>query len=161
MVLALSRMSEKVIQIRLYDVLDIMKGVRHRTLKSGTGILETERELFISESTPRKDKGRLVLISGRDINLVVARKAIHKRIYLTPSMLINELVNERCGVVIFQAGSVDIAIIDTDANSILLFIHRDNVRDPIYEWDRVNETSFKKFFNFRFDSCSLAGVHRA
>ena len=122
MALELSQMSGKVIQIRLYDVPDIMKGIRHLTLKSGTGILETERELFISESTPWTDKGRLVLIGRCDINLVVARKAVHERIYLTPSTLINKLVNERCGVVIFWAGSVNIAIIDIDANSTLFFI---------------------------------------
>lgn len=140
---------------------DIMKGIRHRTLESGVGILKTESELFISESTPWTDKGHLMLIGGHDINLVVSRKAIHKRIYLTPSTLINELVNERCGVVIFWAGSINTAIIDTDMNSTLFFIHRDNVRDPICEWDGVNEASFKNLFDFRFDCCNLAGVHMA
>ena len=154
-------MSGKIIQVRLHDVSNIMKGIRHRALEGGTSILETERDLFISENAPRTDKGGLVLISWRDINMVISIEAIHKRIYLTPSTLINELVNEGCGVVFFWGGSINITIIDTDSNSTLLFIHRDDVRDPICEWDGVNETSFKKIFDFRFYCCHLAGVHRA
>ena len=58
-IMTLMRMSRKVIQIKLYDVPDIVKGIRHRTLESGTGILETERELFVSESTHRQIKAVL------------------------------------------------------------------------------------------------------
>ena len=93
---------------------NIMKGIRHRALEGGTDILEMERELFISESTPQTDKGGLVLIRWCNINMVISRETVHKRIYLTFGTLINELVNEGCGVVIFWTGSINIMVINTD-----------------------------------------------
>jgi len=71
-------MSWKVIQVRLYDVTDIVKSIGHRSLESGTGILETERELLISEGTPRTNKSRLMLVGGSYVDLVIAREAVHE-----------------------------------------------------------------------------------
>ena len=71
-------MSGKVIQIRLYDVPDIMESIRRRMLKGSADIFKAEGEIFVSKSSPWTDEGRLVLISGGDINLVVTREAIHK-----------------------------------------------------------------------------------
>ena len=62
MVLSLTRISWKVVQIRLNDMAYVMESVRHRTLESGSSVLQAERELFISESTPRIDECSLMLI---------------------------------------------------------------------------------------------------
>ena len=103
-----------------------MECIEHRALEGGTGVLQTKRELFVGESAPRTDKGGLVLIGGRNINLVVTRKTVHKRVHFTSGTLITELVNEGCGVVILGIGSMNITVINTDPDGALLFIHRDD-----------------------------------
>ena len=71
-------MSWEVIQVRLYDVSDIMKSIRHRTLEGGTGIFETERELLIGEGAPRTNESCLMLVCRSYVDLVIAREAVHK-----------------------------------------------------------------------------------
>ena len=71
MVLSLSRMSWQVVQIRLNDMANVMKSVGHRTLKSGSSVLQAEQELFIRESTPWTDECSLVLILRCNIDLII------------------------------------------------------------------------------------------
>ena len=111
----------------MYDVPDIVEGIRHRTLEGSADILKIEGELFVRKSASRTDKGRLVLIGRGGINLVVTREAVHERIYFAARTLVNELINEWRGVVVFWASSINVAVIDTDANGTLFFIDRDNI----------------------------------
>ena len=154
-------MSWEVIQVRLYDVANIMKSIRHRTLESGTGIFKIERYLLISEGAPRTNESCLMLVCGGYVDLVVTRESIHKRINLTSYAVIDKLINKRSRKVIFWTGTINIAVVNTDPDSALLFIHRDYIRHPIRKGNGVNETVFKKLFDFGLDGCSLSGVHRA
>ena len=120
-------MSRKIIQIRLYDVSDIVESIRHHTLKSSADIFEAEGELFISKGAPGTDEGRLVLINRSNVNLVVTREAVHKRIYLAARTLINELINEWRGVVVLWASSINVAVINADTNGALFFVDRDDI----------------------------------
>ena len=120
-------MSWEVIQIRLYDVFYIVKSIRHRTLKGSTGIFEAEGDLFISKGAPGTDEGGLMLICRSNVDLVVARKTVHKRINLATRTFIDKLVDKGSGVVVFWTCSVDITVVNADANGALLFIDRDNV----------------------------------
>lgn len=138
-----------------------MEIIGHFTLKISTGILQTERKLFVGKSAPRTDKGCLMLISRRDINLVVSRKTIHEGIHFAPRTLVNELINKRGGEVILWTGLVNVTIINTDSNSTLLFSHREDIRHPVRERNGIDETSLEKLFDFCFDSGSLSGVHGA
>src|SRR5271168_3567328 len=120
-------MSREVIQVRLYDVSYIMKSIRHRTLKSSTGIFEAEGELFISKGAPGTDEGRLMLICRSNVDLVVTRKTVHERINLATRTLVDELVDKWSGVVVLWTCSVDITVVNADTNGALFFIDRDNV----------------------------------
>jgi len=71
-----------------------MKCVGHYSLESGTSIFQEEGRHFVSKSAQPTDEGGLVLIGRRNINLVVTRKAIHKQENITPSTIIDELVNK-------------------------------------------------------------------
>ena len=84
-VFTLSRMSWKIIQVRLYNVSDVMKSEGHCTLEGSADIFETERELLISKGTPRTDESSLVLISGSNIDLVVTRKPSIKEYISLPA----------------------------------------------------------------------------
>lgn len=155
----LNRMSRKVIQIRLNNALDIMESVRHCSLKCGPSILKANRELLIGESTPKTDKCGLVLINQKNMDLVVPRKPVHKRKYLTRSTFVNDLVNKRSGIVILRASAVDITVIHTDTNNTLLLIYRNNIRNPLCQGNQINKTIFIKFFNFSLDGGCLSRVH--
>lgn len=85
-------------------------------------------EIFVSKSTPQTDKGSFVLIGRRNIDLVVTRKAIHKREYLTPNIVIDQLVNKGSRIIVFWICAIDVTIINTNPNSALPFRHRDNIR---------------------------------
>ena len=102
-----------------------------------------------------------MLVGGCNIDLVIAREAIHKRVNFTSCALVNKLIDEGRREVILRIGTIDITVINTDSNSALLFVHRNYIRDPIRQWNGVNETSLEKLFDFCFDGCGLSGVHRA
>ena len=72
MVLSLTRMGWQVVQLRLNDMANVMKSIGHRTLKSGSSVLQAEREIFVRESTPRTDECGLVLILRCNIDLIIS-----------------------------------------------------------------------------------------
>jgi len=57
---------------------DIMKGIRHGPLESGPNIFKAKGYLAISKRLPEVDEGRLVLDGWECIDLIVAKKNIHK-----------------------------------------------------------------------------------
>lgn len=154
-------MSQKIIQIHLNNVTDVMRSVGHFSLESGISIFQAERELFISKSTSSVDEDSFVWIHRQNIDLVVTRKSINKRKYLTPSIIVDKLVNEGSRIVIFRTCAIDVMIINTNPNSSLLFGHKENVRYPVYWWDRINKPCLEKLFNFSFDGRSFSQVHGA
>ena len=48
-----------VIQIRVYNVFDVMENIGHSPLECGTSIFKVERQLPVSESTPWAYEGCL------------------------------------------------------------------------------------------------------
>ena len=101
-ILALTRMSGKVIQVRLDNVVNIMKCIGNLHLKRSPSIFVMEREIFVRECTPWIDKSCLFLIGKCDVDLVVTRKTIHEGKYLAPSTFINDLINEGSRIFIFR-----------------------------------------------------------
>jgi hypothetical protein len=55
-------MRRQVIKIRLDNVLDIMKRIRHDTLKIRTMVLQTKINFPIGKGTPRENESSFVLI---------------------------------------------------------------------------------------------------
>ena len=70
------RMSSKIIKVSLNNPLNIMKHVRHSSLKSGSNIFKTERHFLVSEGAPKTNESSLVLILRFNLDLVVARESI-------------------------------------------------------------------------------------
>jgi hypothetical protein len=65
-----------------------------------------------------------------DLDLIVAREAIHEGHSLVAYTVIDNLVDERCGEVVFRTSMVEIAKISADTNSALFFFNGDGVGDP-------------------------------
>ena len=79
---------------------NVMKCIRYFSLEGSTGIFKAERKLLVSKGTPQTDEGSFVLICRRNINLVITRKSVHKRVDLTPSTIVDELVDKGCRIII-------------------------------------------------------------
>lgn len=102
-------------------VFNVMEIIQHFSLKIFPNILKAKKELFICKSPPWIDKGCPILISGRNVYLVVTRTIIHKGKYFTPSTFIDDLVYKRSGVVILWTGMIKVMVINTYLNGALLF----------------------------------------
>ena len=72
------RMSSKIINISLNNLLNIMECIRHGLLESGSNIFKAEGNFLVSEGTPRTNERNPMLIFGFDLDLVVARESIHE-----------------------------------------------------------------------------------
>jgi hypothetical protein len=68
---SLTRVSNKIANIRFDYILKIMECEGHNTLEGCSGFFKAERNLPVCESTPRKNKFRLVLILGFNLNLFI------------------------------------------------------------------------------------------
>ena len=58
--------------------------------------------------------------------------------------------------VVLGTSFIQISEIDTDSNSSLLFVHRNNIQYPFRQGYRIDKSCLQKFFDFSFDSHSLS-----
>ena len=158
-IMALTTMRRKIIQVRLNDVLNVVECIRHHSLKCGPNILKAKRELFICKSPPWTDKGGLILISRCNSYLVITRKTIHKGKDLTPSTFIDDLIYKRGGIIILWIGMIKVTVINTDSNGALFLSHRHDIGHPICHMDNINKSSFMKFLNFPLNGGRFSRVH--
>lgn len=141
-------------------MINIMKGIIHHSLEGSTSILHTKRELFVRKDSPRTNESSFLLINGENVNLVISRKTDHKRKNLTLDTFVDDLIYKGSGIIIFRTCPIDSMIVNTNVDSSLFLSRRNNIENPIYQWDRINETNFKMFFNFSLYGSFLSRVHR-
>ena len=100
MVPPLARMGKQIIQVRLDNILDIMKRKGHFPLKGRSGIFQIEGNFLIREGTPRTNKIHFMPVLWLDLDLIIPEKYIHKRKYFATHVSINDIINAGCGVVV-------------------------------------------------------------
>jgi hypothetical protein len=132
----------------------------HGPLKSGSNILQAKRHLLIRKCTPWIDKSCFMFIFGINLYLIVSRKTIHERKYLTACTLIDNLVNERGGEIILWTGLVQILEVHTYVNCSLLFVDRNGISHPLSELNGVDETGFEDFLYFSLNSCYILRINQ-
>lgn len=96
-------------------------------LESGSSILKAKRNNVICECALRCSKGCYVLILLSDLNLVVALKTIHEGYDFMADRIIDNFVNKWCGIIIFRACTIKLAIISKSVDITLFFVNRDEV----------------------------------
>lgn len=131
MVLKTLRVGNKIIKPLLHGILNIVKTIIHCLFESFSLILKAKRKFVIRKRTPWKNECSLMLVKREYFDLIVAREAIHKWENFSLGVIINNLVDERGWVFVLVKISINISIIDTYSDHILLIYHRNNVRDPI------------------------------
>jgi hypothetical protein len=123
-------LSGEVVQVGEDDCSQIMKDVCHSPLESCTGIFEAEGYDTICKRTPRGNECGFVLISWVDLNLVIARKSVHKGKSLMVGAVINNLINEQRWEVVLGTCIVEIVKIGANANRSLFFVDGYRVGNP-------------------------------
>ena len=54
--------------------------------------------------------------------MFIARKVVHEGKYLTPSAVINDLIDKGSRIIILRTGPIDVTIINTDLNGTMFLI---------------------------------------
>ena len=87
-----------------------------------------------------------------NLNLIVAKEPIHKGKYVTSRTIIDDLVNERCWVIVLGTRFGQIYM-EFSAYMIgsLLFVYWNEVWYSLGQRDRLDEPFFKKLLYFSFD----------
>jgi hypothetical protein len=138
-----------------------MEDVCHGTLEGGAGIFEAEGHDTICKRAPWGYECGFVLIGWVDLNLVVAREAIHKGESLMASTIVDNLINERRWEVVFWTSVIEIAKVRANADGALFLVDGYRVGNPRSVSDRVDESCCAQFVYFGFDSRGLSWVKRS
>jgi hypothetical protein len=120
----------EVIQVSEDDASEIMENVSHGLLECHTCVLESKRHNTLRKSTPWGCECGFILIHWMDLDLVVAREAIHEGQGLMAGTIIDEMFDERGREVFFGTCMVDIAKVSAYVNNALFFVDRDRVGNP-------------------------------
>lgn len=66
-----------------------------------------------------------MLVYQENVDMIIAREAIHKGKYLTTGTIINNLVNQRGEIIVLRTSTIYVPIINVHTN-YLLFLHVKN-----------------------------------
>jgi hypothetical protein len=130
MIHSLARVSNKIIKVRFSYVLKIMKRESHGTLKGCSDILRPKGIFQVCKRSPRTNKFHLLLVFVFYLNLIISRKFVHKRKHFASDTLVENLIDERCGEVVFRIGHVLVTEIHGYTDGSLLLIYRNEVVYP-------------------------------
>ena len=131
MVDPLFRVSNEIIKISFHNPGDLMERIRHSPLESGSNIFKAERHFPIGEGAPRADEGGLVLIFRLDLDLIIPKESIHKGEDFISTAIIQDLINEWRGIIVFRTCLMQISKISIDAYFSFLLVYCNRVRDPL------------------------------
>ena len=122
MVSPLYGVGDEIVKISFHNLSDVMESIRHSPLEGGSNIFEAERHFLIGEGAPRADESCFVLIFGFDLDLVIPRESIHKGEDFISRTVIQYLINERHGKVVFRTCLVQISKISANMNFAFLLV---------------------------------------
>lgn len=151
MVNPLFGVSGEIVKISFHNPSDVMESIRHSPPEGGSNIFEAERHFPIGEGARRVDEGCLVLIFRLDLDLVIPREFVHKGEDFISGTIIQYLINEQCGIVVFRTCLVQISKVNANSNFAILLVDCNQVRNPLCQRDRVYKADFQSFFYFGFD----------
>ena len=108
-------------------------------LEGGSNIFEAKGHDSVCECAPWGCECHFVMVFFLDLDLVVSEKTVHKSEGLMSSACIDDLVDERCGEVVFGTRLIEIMKVCTNANGALFFIHGNKIRNPSFVCNGINE----------------------
>ena len=97
----LLRPHDEVVETNQHDVHKIAEALHHGTLEGGSSIFESKGHDSLGECAPWGCEFHLVTVFFPDLDLVIFGKTVHEREGFMPGACIDDLVDERCGEVVF------------------------------------------------------------
>ena len=104
-----------------------MEAMCHGTLEGGSSIFEAKGHGSVGECAPWGCECHFVMVFFQDLYLVVFGKIVHEGEGLMSSACIDDLVDERCGEVVFGTCPIEIVEFCANVNSTLFFIHGNRI----------------------------------
>ena len=135
---------------------EVMEVVCHGMLEGGSNIFEAKGHDWICECTTWGCECRLIMVFFPELNLVISRKSVHEGKGLISSARIHDLVDERCGEVVFGTCPIEIMEVCANMNSTLFFIHGNRIRNPSGLRNGVDEAGSAQLLYLSFN-CSHFG----
>ena len=117
------RPCDDVVETNQHDVNEIVEAVCHGTLEGSSSIFEAKGHDSVCECASWGCERHLVTVFFLDLDLVVSEKTINEGKGFMFGTCIDDLVNERCGEVVFGTCTIKIAKVYANANGTLFFIH--------------------------------------
>ena len=87
---------------------EVAEAVCHGMLEGGSRIFQSKGHDLISECAPWGFEYHLVTVFFLDLDLVVSEKIVHERKGFMSGALIDDLVDERCGEVVFGTCTIEV-----------------------------------------------------
>jgi hypothetical protein len=101
---------------------------------------ETERNDTVCKRTQGGYECGFVLIGRVNLNLVIARESVHERKSLVAGAVIDNLIDERHGKVVFGTCIIKIVKVSANTNGALFFVDGYRVGNPRSVSDRINKS---------------------
>ena len=115
------RPRDEVVETNQHDVNEVVEAVFHGTLEGGSNIFQAKGHDSICKCAPRGCECLLVTVFFPDLDLVISEKTIHEGKGFMSDACIDDLVEERCGEVVFGTCPIEIAKVCANANGTLFF----------------------------------------
>ena len=147
------------VTLRLRDeVVDVLcVTLRHGALEGGSIIFEAKGNNSVGECAPWSCECHLVTVFFLDLDLVVSGKTINEGEGFMSGTCIDDLVDERCGEVVFRTCPIEITEVYANANSTLFFIDGNRIRNPSCVCNGINEVGCAHFSISAFTAATLDG----
>ena len=126
----LLRPCDEVVKTNQHDVNEIMEAVRHGAPKGGSSIFEAKGHDSVGECSPWGCECHVVTVFFPDLDLVVAGKSIHEGEGLMFGTCVDDLIDERCGEVVFGTCPIEVTEVCANKNGTIFFIHGNRIRNP-------------------------------
>ena len=107
-----------------------METICHGALEGGSSVFLAKGHDLVCECPPWGFECHIVTVFFPDLDLVISGKTIHEGKGFMSSACINDLVDERCGEVIFGTCPIKVIGVYANANGTLFFIHENKIRNP-------------------------------
>ena len=116
-----------------------METICHGALEGGSSIFQAKGHDLIRKCAPWGCECRIIMVFFLDLDLVISGKTVHEGKYFMSSARIDDLINERCGEVVFGTCPIEVTEFYANANGTLFFIHGNKIRNPSGVRNGVNE----------------------
>ena len=117
----------------------VAKAVCHGALEGGSSIFEAKGHDPVCKCAPWGCEFHLVVVFFPDLELVRSGKIVHEGKGFMTGTCINDLIDERCGEVVFGTCPIEVTKVCANANGTLFFIHENRIRNPSCLCNGINE----------------------